>query len=82
MDRELICQLSSVKRIECVVPMCLSGGAYAVYQQLSEEKKSDFTCIKNALYMAFALDPVTAVKQFVAHSLCPGDTVDVFGLIV
>lgn len=36
---ELICQLSGVKCIECVVPMHLSGGAYAVYQQLSKEKK-------------------------------------------
>ena len=39
---ELVCRLSRVKNIECVVPMCLSGGAYAVYQQLSEEKRTDF----------------------------------------
>ena len=36
---ELVCRLSGVKHIECVVPMRLSGGAYAVYQQLSEEKR-------------------------------------------
>jgi len=75
---ELVCRLSGVKRIECVVPMRLSGGAYAVYQQLSEEKKSDFTCIKTVLYTAFALDAVTAWKQFVARRLRPGETVDVF----
>ena len=29
---ELVCRLSGVKHIECVVPMRLSVGAYAVYQ--------------------------------------------------
>ena len=60
---ELVCRLSRVKNIECVVPMRLSGGAYAVYQQLSEEKRADFACIKDVLYTAFALSPVMACKQ-------------------
>ena len=75
---ELLCQLSGVKNIECVVPMHLSGGAYAVYQQLSEEKRADFACIKDVLYTAFALSPVMAYKQFAACRLSPGETVDVF----
>ena len=58
--------------------MRLSGGAYAVYQQLSEEKRSDFACIKDVLYTAFALSPVTAYKQFAARRLRPGETVDVY----
>ena len=75
---ELVCQLSGVKNIECIVPMCLSGGAYAVYQQLSEEKRADFACIKDVLYTAFALNPMTAYKQLVACRLRLGDTFDVF----
>ena len=75
---ELVCRLSGVKNIECVVPMRLSGGAYAVYQQLSEEKRADFAFIKDVLYTAFALSPVTAYKQFAARRLCPGETVDVY----
>jgi len=75
---ELVCQLSGVKRIECVVPMRLTGGAYAVYQQLSDEKRANFACIKEALYTAFALNSVTAYKQFAARRLRPGETVDVF----
>ena len=75
---ELVCRLSGVKNIECMVPMCLSGGTYAVYQQLSEEKRADFVCIKDVLYTAFALSPVTAYKQFAARRLCPGEMVDVF----
>ena len=31
----------SKKNIECLVPMRLSGRTYAVYQQLSEEKRAD-----------------------------------------
>ena len=54
------CQLSGVQCIECVVPMCLSEGMYAVYQQLSEDKRRDFAYIKSALYTVFALDLVSA----------------------
>ena len=75
---ELVCRLSGVKNIECVVPMRLSGGACAVYQQLSEEKWAEFACIKDVLYTAFALNPVMAYKQFAASRLRPGKTVDVF----
>ena len=74
---ELVCRLSGVKNVECVVPMHLSGGAYAVYQQLSEEKRADFACIKDILYTAFALNPVTAYKQFTARRLRPGEMVDI-----
>ena len=55
---EFVCRLSRVKNIECVVPMRLSDGAYAVYQQLREEKRIDFACIKDILYTAFALNHV------------------------
>ena len=75
---ELECRLSGVKNIECVVPMRLLGGTYAVSQQLSEEKRPDFACIKDVLYTAFSLNPVTAYKQFAAHRLHPGEMVDVF----
>ena len=40
--------------------MHFSEGTYAVYQQLGEDKRRDFACIKSALYMAFALDSVSA----------------------
>ena len=75
---ELICQLSGIKCIECVVPMHLSGGVYAVYQQLSEDKRRNFACIKSALYTAFALDSVSAWKEFMARKLRPEETVDVY----
>ena len=58
---ELVCRLSGVKNVEC-----------AVYQQVSEEKRVEFACIKDVLYTAFALNSVTAYKQFVARCLRPG----------
>ena len=61
---ELVCWLSGLKNIECMVPVRLSGAAYTVYQQLSEEKRANFACIKDVLYTAFALNPVTAYKPF------------------
>ena len=48
-------------------------GAYAVYQHLSTEKKTDF-----ALYMAFAFNSIVAYKQFEACHLHLGETVDVY----
>ena len=75
---ELVCRLSKVKNIECVVLMRFSSGTYAVYQQLSEEKRADFACIKDVLYTEFAFNPVMAYKQFAARRLRPGEMVDIF----
>lgn len=59
---ELICWLCIAKRIKSVVLMCLMGGAYSVYQQLSEKIKNDFGCIKEALYTPFAADSFAAYE--------------------
>ena len=75
---ELHCLLSGVKSIEHVIPLHLSGGAFAVYQQLSAEEKQSYERIKAALYKAFAIDPATAWKQFEARPLHPGETLDVY----
>ena len=75
---ELVCRLCSVRKIECVVPMRLTGGAFAVYQQLSEDGKRDYGYIKDALLTAFAMDSCAAYAQFVMRRLRPNETVDVF----
>ena len=75
---ELHCLLSGVKSIEHVIPLHLSGGAFAVYQQLSAEEKQTYERIKAALYKAFAIDPATSWEQFEARTLHPGETVDVY----
>ena len=36
------------EKLECVIPIQLTGGAFAVYQQLREKKKGHFDAIKDA----------------------------------
>lgn len=74
----LVCELRGISRPETVIPLRLTGGAFAVYQQLSPDDKKDFGKIKQALLTAFAADSFSAYEQFIARRLQPGETVDVF----
>jgi len=74
----LVCELRGILRPETVIPLRLTGGAFAVYQQLPPDDKKDFGKIKQALYTAFAADSFVAYEQFIARKLQPGETVDVF----
>lgn len=65
---ELICHLCGVKYIEKLLLLRLTGGAFAVHQQLSDKEKEYPARIKAVLYNAFAIDPCTAYEQFAARS--------------
>ena len=75
---ELICKLRGIESLEEVIPLRLTGGAFAVYQQLDEEKKEDAACIKQALIAAFERDSFVAYDTFIARRLGPSETVDVY----
>ncbi|XP_043240252.1 uncharacterized protein LOC122390888 [Amphibalanus amphitrite] len=75
---ELVCQLRGIKGLHVVVPLRLTGGAFAVYQQLGEDEKKKYEDIKRALTSAFASDRFEAYDQFERRRLRPGETVDVF----
>jgi len=75
---ELVCELRGISRPETVIPLRLTGGAFAVYQQLPSDDKKDFSKIKQALRTAFAADSFLAYEQLIARKLQPGETVDVF----
>lgn len=75
---ELTCRLRSVTELENVIPLRLTGGAFNVYQQLSEEDKADASRIKEALRTAFAADKFTAYDQFISRRLRAGESVDVY----
>ena len=75
---ELVCELFAMKNVECVLPLRLQGGAFAVYRQLSAEQKADAEQIKQALITAYAADAFNAYDQFVTRNLRPGETVDEF----
>ena len=64
--------------METVLPLRLTGGAFTVYQQMTEDDKRDSSKIKLALRTAFAVDSFTAYELFVSRRLHPGETVDVF----
>ena len=49
----------------------LTGGAYAVYQQLGDEPK-------HILYTAFGIDPFVAWQQIISRQFHPTDFVDVY----
>jgi hypothetical protein len=63
--------------LERFIPLFLTGGAFAVYESLSEEQKGDYKKLKAALLKAFSLSRSTAYEQFVNRRLLPGETVDV-----
>ena len=74
---ELVCNLRGITHLESFIPLRLTGGAFAVYQQLPDADKRDSGKITKALRTAFAVDSFTAYEQFVGRRLQPGETVDV-----
>ena len=65
----LTCTLRSVTELENGIPLRLTGGAFSVYQQLSEEQKRDPHRIKEALLTAFAVDKFSAYDQSICRKL-------------
>ena len=70
---ELVCKKCSVDNIERVLPLRLRGGALLVYQRLTRDQREDLQQVKQALLVAFVLDPFVAFDTFVLHRLCPGE---------
>ena len=75
---ELVCNLRGIAHLESVIPLRLTGGAFAVYQQLPDADKRDSGKITKALRTAFAVDSFTAYEQFVGRMMQPGETIYVF----
>ena len=74
---ELICGLRGV-RVETVLPLRLTGGAFAVWSQMPAASRTDPDAIKAALYAAFALDQFAAYDAFASRRLQPGEPADVY----
>ena len=64
---ELVCELCTMKNVECVLPLRLRSGALAIYRQLSAEQKADAEQINQALITAYATDAFNAYNQFVSE---------------
>ena len=69
---ELVCNMRA--QLESVIPLRLTGGDFALYQQLPDEDERDSGKITKALRTAFAVDSFTAYEQFVTspgrRSMC------------
>ena len=76
---ELVCGLQKpAVDLAVVVPLRLTGGASAVYRQLSEADKADAGKVKAALQRAFAVDKFKAYEEFRDRQLRVDESVDVF----
>ena len=75
---EMVCRLRGIRDMQNVIPLRLTGGAFAVYLQLSEAQKTDYKAVKTALVSAFASDGFIAFEEFVGRKLRDGESVDVY----
>ena len=74
---EMLCRLRGVA-VETVLPLRLSGGAFAVWAQLPPDSQSSLETVRAALYAAFALDEHAAYEAFSSRRLQPGESADVY----
>lgn len=75
---ELVCKLQKVKDLQTVLPLFLAGGAFSVYDGLTENVKSDYEALTNALLQAFSANCFQAYAEFTARRLLPGESLDVY----
>ena len=75
---ELVARLQKVDDLTSFLPLFLHGPAFAVYKQLKEEEKDDYTKLKAALLRAFGVDCYTAYEQLQRRVLQENETVDVY----
>ncbi|KAK8397100.1 hypothetical protein O3P69_004638 [Scylla paramamosain] len=76
---ELVCKLQGVSgEVASVIPLRLTGDAFAVYMQLAESDRKSAEKVKKALLATFAADPYLAYDQFVNRRLRAGESPDVY----
>ena len=75
---ELVCKLRGVTDVASVIPLHLSGGAFAMHLQLDEDLRKSKEEAKEALLAAFAVDPYEAYELFIARRLRAGESPDVY----
>jgi hypothetical protein len=75
---KLVARLQKIEELENFLPLYLEGAAFAVYNQLTAEKKRKAEEIEKALLAAFAQDLFSAYDSFRQRSWMPGEAVDVF----
>ena len=75
---ELVAALQNVSDLKSFMPLFLSGPAFAVYKQLTEEEKADYVKMKAALLSAFGVNCYVAYEQLQRRVLQENEPVDVY----
>lgn len=75
---ELVAKLQKITELVSFMPLFLSGPAFAVYKQLADNVKADYTLLKKAMSLAFCESNYSAYDQLRARCLGDGETVDVY----
>ena len=75
---QLVARLQKIDNMAMVLPLFLDGAAFAVHEQLSEDRKSKISDIENALFTAFGIHPFRAFEELQHRTRQIGVPVDVF----
>ena len=74
---QMLCELRGAS-LAAVLPLRLTGGAFAVWSQLPVADRGSADAVRDALFAAFAPDPFTAYDAFASRRLQHGESADVF----
>ncbi|KAF0307742.1 Retrovirus-related Pol polyprotein from transposon 297 [Amphibalanus amphitrite] len=74
---QMLCELRGAS-LAAVLPLRLTGGAFAVWSQMPVADRGSADAVRDALFTAFAPDPFTAYEAFVSRRLQHGESADVF----
>ena len=74
---EVLCQHHGVD-LALVLPARLTGGAFAVWLQMPEDRRRSAEAVRDALYSAFAMDQLAAYDAYSSRRLQPGESADVY----
>lgn len=75
---ELICRIRGIHGLHNVLPLRLTGGAFAVYMQLPATDKVSYTKLKESLISAFSTDKFLAYEQFITRKIRIDESADVY----
>ena len=74
---EVLCRHHGVD-LALVLPARLTGGAFAVWLQMPEDRRRSAQAVRDALYEAFAMDSLAAYDAYVSRRLRSDESVDVY----
>lgn len=75
---ELVAKLQKIDDLTSFLPLFLVGPAFAVYKQLAEATRNDYTELKKALLSAFGVNCYAAYNQLQRRVLQDGEGVDIY----